>query len=83
MKILSLTSIFTATIIGFLNLSISNLSAKAQTPNFFCGKIGTTPATIANKQGNNIPIILWSANNYFAYIKFLMVKILNKLNKNY
>ena len=66
MKILSLTSIFTATIIGFLNLSISNLSAKAQTPNFFCGKIGTTPATIANKQGNNIPIILWSANNYFA-----------------
>ena len=66
MKILSLTSIFTATIIGFLNLSISNLSAKAQTPNFFCGKIGNTPATIANKQGNNIPIILWSANNYFA-----------------
>ena len=66
MKILSLTSIITATVIGFLNLPISNLSAKAQTPNFFCGRIGATPATIANKQGNNIPIILWGANNYFA-----------------
>ncbi|MGD1806672.1 COP23 domain-containing protein [Dapis sp. BLCC M126] len=66
MKILSLTSIVTATVISFLNLSISNLSAKAQTPNFFCGRIGATPATIANKQGKNIPIILWGANNYFA-----------------
>ena len=66
MKILSLTYIFTATVIGFLNLSIGNLSAKAQTSNFFCGKIGAIPATIAKKQGNNIPIILWSANNYFA-----------------
>ncbi|MEB3339749.1 COP23 domain-containing protein [Okeania sp.] len=66
MKILSLTSIVTATIMGFLNLPISNLSVNAQTPNFFCGKIGATPATIANKKGNNIPIILWSANNYFS-----------------
>ena len=66
MKILSLTSIVTTIVISFLNLSIGDLSAKAQTPNFFCGKIGSTPATIVNKQGNNIPIILWSANNYFA-----------------
>lgn len=66
MKILSLTSIVTATVIGFLNLPISNRFAEAQTNNFFCGRIGATPATIANKQGNNIPIILWNANNYFG-----------------
>ncbi|NEP43465.1 MULTISPECIES: COP23 domain-containing protein [Okeania] len=66
MKILSLTSIVAATVIGLLNIPINHRSAEAQTTNFFCGKIGATPATIATKQGKNIPIILWNSNNYFT-----------------
>ena len=66
MKILSLTSILTATLIGFSSLPIFSRSVEAQTTSFFCGKIGATPATIATKQGNNMAIILWSANNYFG-----------------
>lgn len=66
MKILSLTSIFATTVIGFLTLPIFSPAAEAQTANFFCGKIGATPATIATQQGNNIAIIVWSANNYFG-----------------
>lgn len=66
MKILSFTSIVAATVIGFLNLPINHRSAQAQTTNFFCGRIGATPATIATKQGQNIPIILWNSNNYFT-----------------
>lgn len=66
MKILSLTSIFATTLIGFLTLPIFSPAAEAQTANFFCGKIGATPATIATQQGNNIAIIVWSANNYFG-----------------
>ena len=66
MKISSFRSIITASIIAIAtNCGISTV-ARAQPASFFCGTVGATPATIANQNGRNIPVIIWGANNYFA-----------------
>lgn len=66
MKISSLTSVIVASIIALATTAGISRAARAQPTNFFCGTAGSTPATIANKNGNNIPVILWNANNYFT-----------------
>lgn len=66
MKISSLTSFIAASVIAIAtNVGIST-AARAQPTAFFCGTLGATPATIANQNGNNIPVIIWGANNYFT-----------------
>lgn len=40
--------------------------AVAQPTNIFCGRVNGTPATMASVPGSTTPIILWSAENYFA-----------------
>ncbi|NEP41629.1 MAG: hypothetical protein F6K35_21325 [Okeania sp. SIO2H7] len=66
MKIFSFKSVIAASIIAIAaNLGIST-AARAQPTTFFCGTVGATPATIASQNGNNIPVIIWGANNYFA-----------------
>lgn len=45
---------------------ISPLVAQAQSPNFFCGTVNSKPATMASYQGQNIPMIIWGADNYYG-----------------
>ena len=46
-------------------LMLANIPAFAQTASFFCSTSGGYPATIADQEGKNIPVILWLADNYF------------------
>lgn len=42
------------------------LTAQAQASNFFCGTVNAKPATMASYQGQNIPVIIWGADNYYG-----------------
>jgi len=64
MKFRLLKSVFSASIIAIVSI-IANSPAFAQTTSFFCGAAGSHPATIADQQGKNIPVILWVTDNYF------------------
>ena len=64
MKFRFLKSVFSASIIAIAPM-IANIPAVAQTASFFCGAAGSHPATIADQQGKNIPVILWVTDNYF------------------
>lgn len=64
MKFRLLKSVFSASIMAGATL-LANSPAFAQTASFFCGAAGGYPATIADQQGKNIPVILWIADNYF------------------
>ncbi|NJK74354.1 MAG: hypothetical protein HC942_10020 [Microcoleus sp. SU_5_6] len=65
MKFRLLKSVVSASIIALATPMIANSLAFAQTASFFCGASGGHPATIADQQGKNIPVILWLADNYF------------------
>ena len=64
MKFRLLKSVLSASIIAIVSI-IANSPAFAQTTSFFCGAAGSHPATIADQQGKNIPLILWVTDNYF------------------
>lgn len=64
MKFWLLKSVFSASIIAIAQI-LTNFPAFAQTYSFFCGVAGSHPATIADQQGKNIPVILWVTDNYF------------------
>jgi hypothetical protein len=49
----------------FVNTLIP-LVAQAQAPNFFCGTVNAKPATMASFQGQNMPVIIWGADNYYG-----------------
>ena len=66
MKISSLRSLLAASIIAIAANAGISTAARAQPTAFFCGTAGATPATIASQNGNNIPVIIWGANNYFT-----------------
>lgn len=66
MKISSLRSLLAASIIAIAANAGISAAARAQPTAFFCGTAGPTPATIASQNGNNIPVIIWGANNYFT-----------------
>ena len=65
MKFRLLKSVVSASMIALATPMIANSPAFAQTTAFFCGASGGHPATIADQQGKNIPVILWVADNYF------------------
>lgn len=64
MKFRLLKSVFSVSMMAGATL-LANSPAFAQTASFFCGAAGGYPATIANQQGKNLPVILWIADNYF------------------
>ncbi len=66
MKMSSLKSVIAASIIAIATNAGISAAARAQPTSFFCGTSGATPATIASQNGNNVPVIIWGANNYFA-----------------
>jgi hypothetical protein len=59
---LGLLTIFVNTVLTI----ISPLAAQAQSPNFFCGTVNSKPATMASYQGQNMPVIIWGADNYYG-----------------
>ncbi|MGB8689312.1 MAG: COP23 domain-containing protein [Microcoleus sp.] len=65
MKFRLFKSVFSASIMAIATLMLANIPAFAQTASFFCGASGGYPATIADQEGKNIPVILWVADNYF------------------
>ena len=64
MKFLFLKSMLAGSIAAIAPILASS-PAFAQATAFFCGAAGGFPATIATQQGQNIPVILWVADNYF------------------
>jgi len=62
----TITRSFTFIMITILVNIITPLTAQAQAPNFFCGNVNSKPATMASYQGQNIPVIIWGADNYYG-----------------
>ncbi|MGL6280858.1 MAG: COP23 domain-containing protein, partial [Microcoleaceae cyanobacterium] len=55
--------------LGLITILVNTLfplAAQAQTSNFFCGNVNSKPATMASYQGQNIPVIIWGADNYYG-----------------
>lgn len=65
MKLHILTSMVAASALSFATTLMVGNMAKADNTQFICAKYEDYPATIAETANGKVPLIRWTANNYF------------------
>lgn len=66
MKYQLFTQMLTGLAIAFTLGTAATEPSAAQSKKFFCGRSDWEPATMVRKNGENLPIIIWSNRNFVA-----------------